>query len=140
MVDGALKIGREQLLAEGPAGDLLEQCRDIVKGDAEDGVRAVCGNAHAGPLRAITREGKHHGRVARHRPPDHMSVVARIGEIAIDGRREIVGVVAEGVETVEQARFLKDHGCDTAQGYLYSRPVPLAGFNRILDDGVARIV
>ncbi len=62
--------------------------------------------------------------------------------IAIIGMAKALDLklVAEGVETVEQARFLKDHGCDTAQGYLYSRPVPLAGFNRILDDGVARIV
>ncbi|SBV91554.1 Diguanylate cyclase [uncultured Alphaproteobacteria bacterium] len=48
-------------------------------------------------------------------------------------------LVAEGVETVEQARFLKDQGCDMAQGYLYSRPVPLGGFQRLLDDGVPRL-
>ncbi len=47
-------------------------------------------------------------------------------------------LVAEGVETVEQARFLKDHGCDTAQGYLYSRPVPVRSFRRLLEDGVPR--
>ena len=34
-----------------------------------------------------------------------------------------VHVVAEGVETVEQARSLVDLGCDVAQGYLYGRPV-----------------
>jgi EAL domain-containing protein (putative c-di-GMP-specific phosphodiesterase class I) len=32
-------------------------------------------------------------------------------------------VIAEGVETVEQADFLLRHGCRRAQGYLYSRPV-----------------
>jgi EAL domain-containing protein (putative c-di-GMP-specific phosphodiesterase class I)/CheY-like chemotaxis protein len=33
-------------------------------------------------------------------------------------------VVAEGVETLQQARGLADAGCDLAQGFYYSRPVP----------------
>ena len=33
-------------------------------------------------------------------------------------------VVAEGVETDEQAAFLRSHGCHSMQGYLYSRPLP----------------
>ena len=32
-------------------------------------------------------------------------------------------VVAEGVETQQQALLLQAHGCDYAQGYYYSRPV-----------------
>ena len=34
-------------------------------------------------------------------------------------------VVAEGVETKEQAEQLKNAGCDIIQGYYYSRPLPL---------------
>jgi len=37
-------------------------------------------------------------------------------------------VVAEGVETQEQADFLVAHDCDGLQGYLYARPMPLADF------------
>jgi diguanylate cyclase (GGDEF)-like protein/PAS domain S-box-containing protein len=37
-------------------------------------------------------------------------------------------VIAEGVETVEQHEFLMEHGCHAFQGYLFSRPVPLAQF------------
>ena len=37
-------------------------------------------------------------------------------------------VVAEGVETQEQADFLVAHDCDGLQGYLYARPMPLEAF------------
>lgn len=33
-------------------------------------------------------------------------------------------VVAEGVEMPDQEAFLSSLGCDVAQGFLYSRPVP----------------
>ena len=40
-------------------------------------------------------------------------------------------MVAEGVETKEQASFLSRCGCDTVQGFLYSKPVPLAEFEKM---------
>ena len=33
-------------------------------------------------------------------------------------------VVAEGVETSQQCRWLKEHGCEVMQGYLLGRPMP----------------
>jgi EAL domain-containing protein (putative c-di-GMP-specific phosphodiesterase class I) len=35
-----------------------------------------------------------------------------------------LSVVAEGVETAEQLRFLRDHECDEIQGYYFCRPQP----------------
>jgi diguanylate cyclase (GGDEF)-like protein len=42
-------------------------------------------------------------------------------------------VVAEGVETLQQAEFLREHDCDELQGYLFSRPVPSEEFTRFLE-------
>ena len=41
-------------------------------------------------------------------------------------------VVAEGVETVEQAAFLKEKGCEAAQGYFYGRAVPAEDLAEVL--------
>ena len=41
-------------------------------------------------------------------------------------------VVAEGVETEEQLAFLRRHGCDLGQGFLFSRPVAPTEIERLL--------
>jgi EAL domain-containing protein (putative c-di-GMP-specific phosphodiesterase class I) len=40
--------------------------------------------------------------------------------------------VAEGVENAATAGLLREYGCDVAQGFLYSRPVPASGLLEIL--------
>ncbi len=43
-----------------------------------------------------------------------------------------LGVIAEGVETAAQRDFLARSGCHSYQGYFFSRPLPLADFERLL--------
>jgi len=45
-----------------------------------------------------------------------------------------VEVVSEGVETEAEGTFLRAHGCDMAQGFLYNRPMPADQFERWVAD------
>ncbi len=41
------------------------------------------------------------------------------------GKQFNFSIVAEGIETEYQKQWLSDAGCDTAQGYLFSKPLPI---------------
>jgi diguanylate cyclase (GGDEF)-like protein/PAS domain S-box-containing protein len=45
-------------------------------------------------------------------------------------------VIAEGVETIDQFKFLEDHGCHYFQGYLCSKPVQVKTFEELLSHDV----
>lgn len=42
-----------------------------------------------------------------------------------------MAVIAEGVETVEQADYLKSIGCSYVQGYLYAKPMPVVEYEQL---------
>jgi diguanylate cyclase (GGDEF)-like protein/PAS domain S-box-containing protein len=61
--------------------------------------------------------------------PDDAAIVRTI--IAL-GRNLGLKVVAEGVETADQMRFLREHACDEVQGYFFSRPLPAEQLETLL--------
>jgi diguanylate cyclase (GGDEF)-like protein/PAS domain S-box-containing protein len=60
---------------------------------------------------------------------EHMAIVSAIVNLAKALR---LSVVAEGVETEEQAARLRALGCDEAQGYLFNRPLPAEDIAKLL--------
>jgi EAL domain-containing protein (putative c-di-GMP-specific phosphodiesterase class I) len=62
---------------------------------------------------------------------------------SIEVARAIIGlsqglnleVIAEGAESAEHIDFLRQNGCNTVQGFYYSRPVPPEEFEKLLTIG-----
>ena len=54
-----------------------------------------------------------------------------LGDIVTMAHRLSLSVVAEGIETREQVLRLQAIGCDYAQGYYFSRPLPVDEFERL---------
>ena len=57
---------------------------------------------------------------------------AIIAAVVALGRSMGLGVIAEGVETAEQAELLRRLGCDELQGYYFAGPMAPAAFERTL--------
>ena len=53
--------------------------------------------------------------------------INQIGNLILSADKDII---FEGVETEEQIKLLTDYGYDRAQGYFFSRPIPLAEFEQ----------
>jgi EAL domain-containing protein (putative c-di-GMP-specific phosphodiesterase class I) len=126
----------------------LELAEATVEHNPELTARMLVELRRLGVELAIDDFGTGHSSLAslRHLPVDtlkiHQSFVASLGgksgEAAVVGAVVELGhalglhVVAEGVETDGQLARLRDLGCDGAQGYLFSRPVPEDGVHALL--------
>jgi diguanylate cyclase (GGDEF)-like protein/PAS domain S-box-containing protein len=68
--------------------------------------------------------------------PNETDIVAAVISM---GRSLKLRVIAEGVETPEELRFLRAHHCDEAQGFYFSRPVEPQQFARLLETGISEL-
>lgn len=57
--------------------------------------------------------------------PDDTAIAIAIIQM---GKSLRLNVVAEGIESTEQLNFLRESGCDVAQGYYFSKPLPAEAF------------
>lgn len=64
--------------------------------------------------------------------PDDENDKAIVAAIIAMAHELKLKVVAEGIESLEQESFLKEHGCEMGQGYLYSKPLPNNKFVELL--------
>ncbi len=55
------------------------------------------------------------------------------------GRSLDIETVAEGVETMEHARMLREIGCNILQGYAFARPMPAEDLERFMATSVKRL-
>lgn len=116
--------------ADGPANDTLRKLRNagfkVLIDDFGTGFSALS-YLHTIPCDVIKLDGSFVGAIthdARLR-----TIVRRSIELAHDLG---IAVVAECIETEEQARTLGEMDCDFGQGYLFSRPLPSDGAARFL--------
>jgi EAL domain-containing protein (putative c-di-GMP-specific phosphodiesterase class I) len=131
-----------------PAVLCLEVTEDAVEHNPDLAARSLAALRAIGVKLALDDFGTGHSSVAglRELPLDSVNIdrsfVSALGsdpaDLAVVGALVELGhalglkVVAEGVETDEQLARLRDLGCDGAQGYLFSRPLPVDGVHALL--------
>ena len=84
---------------------------------------------HSMPIDAIKID---RAFVSGSKDSDHLAVARTIVQLARSLEAE---VIAEGVETRDQFRFLRSIGCGSAQGYLFSAPVNPSRIVELIRDG-----
>ena len=68
--------------------------------------------------------------IDRYETKDEKEYINQIGNLVLSAKKTII---FEGVETEEQVVLLTGYGYDWAQGYLFSKPVPMQEFEKLMD-------
>ncbi len=134
-----------------PDGLILEITESAYTGNAEQVISVV--NNLRGPELGFRIEMDDFGTgysslgMLTHLPIDALKLDMSFVRSAFRGTRDVrmirliidiaeylgVPVIAEGVETEEQMRTLREMGCDLVQGYYFSRPVPPEDFEKFFE-------
>ncbi len=149
--DGIVDVVRAALRDSGlrPSQLTLEVTESVLVEDLEAVSARLVQLRTAGVLVAIDDFGTGYSSLAylRRLPVDTVKIDRSfIGDLALGGsattlvasivelaRSLGLDVVAEGVETDQQAQLLRELNCTYAQGYLYARPAPAEEAARALD-------
>ena len=131
----------------GPEALVLEITEELIVADLTVSLRELLRLSNAGVRVALDDFGTGYSNIAalKRMPVDWLkidrSLLANLEQSDIDqeivravlhmARALGVDVIAEGVETRAQADWLVQAGCGRQQGYLYSKPVPLAELRQL---------
>ncbi len=129
-----------------PAGLILEITEGTIMRDVQSAVTTMHALRALGVRLSIDDFGTGHSSLAQLRslPVDEIKIdksfVSRLEAAPDDtvivrsaieiGHNMGLVVIAEGVEQLASLRILRELGCDMAQGYLFSRPLPAEDFHR----------
>jgi len=136
-----------------PPGQLcLEMTESVLLTDTDENLARIVSLKALGVLLAMDDFGTGYSSLAylRRFPMDVLKIdrsfVDRLGGESEDealvrtivrlGQRFGMHTVAEGIENETQLALLQEMGCDFAQGYLLSRPLPAGDATKLLDRGL----
>lgn len=158
LADDALPVLVEDILAEtgiAPGQLVLEITERMLIEDPERSNATLCALKDIGVRLAIDDFGTGYSSLEQLRrfPFDILKIdrsfimplphsqqdAAIVSAVTALGRAFGLSVTAEGVETAEQLASVRAHDCDTAQGYLFSRPLPAAAVMDVVADVETRL-
>ncbi len=133
--------------AHKPAQQLVMELTERDKLEDED-IQYIAAMKTLGVKLAIDDFGTGHSSLQRLEmlEPDILKIdksfVTAIGSGAVNtpiidlivalGHRLHIDMIAEGIESQEQAKYLREHGVSTLQGFLYGEPLPVEEFSEWL--------